>query len=300
MRASISFEQEKARIGVPVQIHLPLPIEYAQVKNFKLLRHSEAEQVTLSGADSQHRTICFAEPLKADKEYFVEYEFDNISTYVDPDPALVDSAQPAFYTNELLPHIRFTPYIKALTAEIVGSETNPLIKARKIYDYVTSHIMYSFMPSYFCILDMAEYAATGWKGDCGIQALLFITLCRCAGIPARWQAGIYTHPLDAGNHDWAQYYIAPYGWLYADCSFGSSAYRAGAEERRAFYASNLEPFRLPAAMEFQQPMFPAKQQMRNDPYDNQSGEVEYEDRALTHAEHDASYEILESHPLDLA
>ena len=31
-------------------------------------------------------------------------------------------------------------------------------------------------------------------GDCGVFALLFITLCRIAGIPARWQSGLAVRP----------------------------------------------------------------------------------------------------------
>ncbi len=298
MRAYAKVDPDKARIGEGVRVHLPLPIEYAQVKNFKLLSHSKAEKVTVAPADALQRTICFEDTLKENLEYFVEYEFDNVSHYVEPDPAMVSTSQPSFYTDEMLPHIRFTPYIKALTKEIIGNETNPLIKAKLIYDYVTSHVKYSYMPAYFTILDLVEYIAVGGKGDCGIQTLMFITLCRCAGVPARWQAGIYTHPLDAGNHDWAQYYVAPYGWLYADCSFGTSAYRAGNMERREFYSANLEPFRLPANKEFQQQYVPAKQHMRRDPYDTQSGEIEYFDRAMLEDEYDCDYEVLEAYPID--
>ena len=64
-------------------------------------------------------------------------------------------------------------------------------------------------------------------GRCGIQALLFVTLCRAVDIPARWQSGLYTTPVNVGCHDWAQFYVEPYGWLFADCSFGGSAWRAG-------------------------------------------------------------------------
>lgn len=300
MRASVKVDPEKARVGTQVKVHLPLPIEYAQIKNVKVLSYSEADKVTVSGPDALQRTICFEDTLKkADSEYFVEYEFDNISTYVNPDPDKVSSAQPKFYTDEQLPHIRFTPYIKALTKEIVGEETNPLKKARMIYDYVTSHVKYSYMPNYFTILDLVEYIAVGGKGDCGIQALMFITLCRCAGVPARWQSGIYTHPLDAGNHDWAQFYVAPYGWLFADPSFGTSAYKAGNTVRREFYAYNLEPFRMAASKEFQQQYLPVpKDQMRRDPYDTQSGEIEYCDRAFEPDEYDTDYEIIEAYPID--
>ncbi len=46
------------------------------------------------------------------------------------------------------------------------------------------------MPEYFLLDDIAEYCAVNQKGDCGVQALLFITLCRIVGIPARWQSGL--------------------------------------------------------------------------------------------------------------
>ena len=37
------------------------------------------------------------------------------------------------------------------------------------------------MREYFTISNISEYAATNLKGDCGVQAILFITLCRIAG-----------------------------------------------------------------------------------------------------------------------
>ena len=112
------------------------------------------------------------------------------------------------------------------------------------------------------------------------------------GIPAQWQAGLYTTPDEAGNHDWARFYIAPYGWLYADCSFGGSAHRAGCEERRAFYFGNLEPWRLPLCSAFQQELNPPKRFLRYDPYDNQNGEVESLHRALDPDEYDTDCRVL--------
>ena len=211
----------------------------------------------------------------------MEYVFENHTRYTDLEDAL-EGKKPdkslAPYLEEQLPHIRFTPYMKALAEEIVAGEENPLKKARKIYDYITTHIMYSFVRQYATIDNLPEYMATGMKGDCGIYALLFITLCRIAGIPARWQAGLYATPLSIGCHDWAQFYIEPYGWLYADCSFGSSAWRDGKKERWDFYFGNVDPFRIPMCSEFQHRFMPAKSFLREDPYDNQSGEAEYGDR----------------------
>ncbi len=125
-----------------------------------------------------------------------------------------------------------------------------------------------------------------------MHALTFITLCRCAGIPAQWQAGLYARPGDIGNHDWAKFYIAPYGWLYCDASFGGSAYRAGNKERWDFYFGNLEPWRMVCNRAFQQEFDPPRRFLRADPYDSQSGEVEYDDQGLTSHDFVLSRELL--------
>jgi len=281
IRASLKLNKEAEEIGKTIRVHLPIPLEYAQAEHVELLSCSEPEYV-LAPKDQIQRTVFMETSLQPDHEFAIEYQFENHMRYVDPKPEYVLAEQPDFYTSEQAPHILFTPYLKALTAEVVGDEKNPLVKARKIYDYITSHVMYSFVRQYFTITDIPEYMASGLKGDCGIYALLFITMCRIAGVPARWQSGLYATPLTIGNHDWAQFYVAPYGWMFADCSFGGAAYRAGAVERWNFYFGNLEPFRIPCCSDFQHEFAPEKKFLRHDPYDNQNGEAEYEHRGLDH------------------
>ena len=79
-----------------------------------------------------------------------------------------------------------------------------------------------------------------------------------------------------GSHDWALFYAEPYGWLFADLSFGGSAFRDGDEDRRRFYFGNLEPFRMPANNAFQHPFTQPKNFWPLDPYDSQQGEMESE------------------------
>ena len=167
-------------------------------------------------------------------------------------------------------------YGNSYTEEEVNAMT-----ARRFYDYCTVNCCYRFVPPYFTKTNIPEYFGAGQRGDCGMHALLFITLCRCAGIPAQWQAGLYTRPGEAGCHDWARFYVAPYGWLYCDASFGGSAWRAGSRERWNFYFGNLEPFRMVANRDLQQDFDPPKKFLRADPYDSQLGEAEYEDEGLT-------------------
>ena len=91
--------------------------------------------------------------------------------------------------------------------------------------------------------------------------------------------------------------MEPYGWLFADCSFGGSAWRAGSTLRHDFYFGNLEPFRMPAASDFQQEFSPARKFPRNDPYDNQVGEAEYADRPMEAGEFELKTELLKAEEL---
>lgn len=315
IRSSIQVEKEYERAGEFIRVHLPVPVEKGQVKEFQLLGTS-MEPALVSPPDYPQRTVCMEARLEPGQKFWVEYTFENHTRYTNLEDALKAEGQDrkkpgnpdsvgqdagveademlAPYLEEQLPHIRFTPYMKVLAEQIAGGEVNPLKKARKIYDYITTHIMYSYVRQYATIENLPEYMATGLKGDCGIYALLFITLCRILGIPAKWQAGLYATPLTIGCHDWAQFYIEPYGWLYADCSFGGSAWREGKKERWDFYFGNLDPFRIPMCSEFQQEFWPPKSFFREEPYDNQVGEAEYSDRGLIHGlEYRTEKEVIE-------
>lgn len=165
-------------------------------------------------------------------------------------------------------------------------------KARRFYDFISLKMKYTYMPSYFALDNIAENCARSFTGDCGVFALLFITLCRCAGIPAQWQSGLVAEPEYCGGHDWARFYVAPHGWLYADPSFGTAAVRAKNEERRQFYFGNLDPYRMVANRAFQAPFTVEKEFWRADPYDNQLGEMETETRGLLYGEYDRGKELL--------
>lgn len=331
LRALLEISKEAQRPGEEIRVYLPLPVEYAQVKDFRLL-HAQIREgggkvqevpffsgcpetwdregksgftAWMAPEHAAQRTLCFIGEYQEGMSFQIEYEYRVDMPYLE----LGDSGggegtvrgwnpqdkedMPENYLGEQLPHIHFTPYLKALAEEIVGQERQPLRKARKIYDYITSHLMYSFVRDYFSITELVDYTASGWKGDCGLQALLFITLCRIAGVPARWQSGLYVKPGDVGSHDWAMFYVEEYGWLFADCSFGGSAGRMGCEERREFYFGNLDPYRMPSCCQFQADFLPPIKGLRIDPYDNQTGEAEYADRCLYAEEIETEYEVRE-------
>lgn len=297
VKAGIKLKGEKARIGETVRVHLPIPQSAKQIKNIKIINTSHEPKV-IAPEKYPQRTICFEEKVTGEEVFSVEYSYENHMKYVYLDPKMASEVQPTFYTEEWAPHIRFTPYLKELAHMIVGDETNPVIKARKIYDYITKNVQYSFMPQYAVLTNIPEYCAYNLKGDCGVQALLFITLCRIVGIPARWQSGLYTNPHSIGCHDWAQFYIEPYGWVFADVSFGGGAIRDNDEDRWNFYFGNLDPFRMVANSEVNYELLPAKQHRRYDPCDNQTGEIEYTDRFVNRDdEYETFMEIVEIHEI---
>lgn len=277
--------------GETLRIHLPLPVVGAQVTRAALLSTTHPAR-EIAPQDAPHRTVFFELPYESGMTVGADLSYEIDAPFCDPKPELVCAEQPSFDTEEMPPHVVFTPYLRALAEEILGGETNPLRKARLIYDFITTQAVYRFMPPYRTVTQIPEYFLSGLRGDCGVQAITFITLCRLAGIPAKWQAGLATEPDSAGNHDWARFYVAPYGWLYADCSYGGSAYRAGALDRWNFYFGNLEPWRLPLCSEFQQEFTPAKRFLRYDPYDNQNGEIETLTRALDADEYATDCRVL--------
>lgn len=291
IRATIKAKKEFEEVGRKVSVHLPIPKVYEQVSNVQI--HAANPEITfIAPEDAAQRTVYFETELQPNQEFMVEYSFDYHIKYVELDPKRVAGEQPDFCLEEQSPHIMFTPYLRELRDELVGDETNPVILARRFYDFVTTKVMYSFVREYFTIECIPEYCAVNLKGDCGVQALLFITLCRMSGIPARWQSGLYATDYYTGCHDWAQFYVAPYGWVFADLSFGGSAWRAGEIERWNYYFGNLDVFRMPANSEIQKAFVPEKKWLRIDPIDNQRGEFEYEDHGLRFSQVEVSQKLI--------
>ena len=302
MRHTVTIDDEAFTPGETYTVHIPIPMPAAQIRDVRVLTQDEG--MIVAPEDQPQRTVCFARKLDANAPFTVEYEYVCDARYADlskpargvvyPDATPVRPED----TMELRPHMTFTPYMRSLAAELAGGETDPLKVARRFYDFCTTRIVYSFVRSYLTIENGSEYAAINLKGDCGLQTLCFITLCRIAGIPARWQAGLYVEPGDVGNHDWAQFYVEGYGWFFCDCSFGGSGWRKGNMTRWNFYFGNLDPWRMVSNADYQSDFYPPKKHVRIDPYDNQCGEIETPTRGLTAYECDCDWDILSMEPID--
>lgn len=276
VKMKLKVKEEFERVGEEITVHIPYPAICDNQPYSELIESSHPAYISKAG----HRTACIKTKLKRDEEFFVTFKFDRIVRYIDLDYDKVSAEQPSFYTDELLPHIRFTPYLVELAEKIKGDEANPLKIARRVYDYITENINYSYLRDYLYIEQIPEYVLKNGKGDCGAQALSFITLCRILGVPAKWESGCRVGPNINSIHDWAQIYVAPYGWIPVDLTDGGGARRNLDPFKREYSFGNIDPYRMTACIDYQMGFDPPKKFMRTDPYDNQLGEAEYNDYGL--------------------
>lgn len=303
LRQSLAPKNKPKDDEGPFLAQLPLPRQTGFVSGGNLLEtHGPVSQV--DSTEALQRTIAFTTEVAEETAVSVTHEYTLTAEYHDLFPLLKQTDFPKQLSvaeieehledlTELAPHIVFTPFLLDLLAEITEEEMTLAQKAFAIYSFVTTQVNYSYMREYYAIPNISEYCAVNQKGDCGVQALLFITLCRMAGIPARWESGLYVSEFAQGPHDWAQFYLPTVGWLYADASFGGSAYRGGNEARWQYYFGNLDVFRMPANSKIQVPFTTEKQFLRADPIDNQRGEFESRVKGYTYDELDYQVELLD-------
>ena len=182
------------KVGAVVRVWLPFPQEHDRQRGVRLIA-SSPQGAVVAPLDSPQRSIYFELSLKdpAKPLIFSEtFEFTSLAFY----PKLDDAAAlplPASFAGgnvgERAPHIVFTPSLRKAVAEAVGEATNPLARARLIYHWVADHIAYCAEEEYGVLPSLSEKALATRRGDCGVQSMLFIAMCRCAGIPARWRSG---------------------------------------------------------------------------------------------------------------
>ena len=289
---TVTARETAAPAGEIIRAWLPIPRYYPFQDDFELTSASPPVSRTDS-KDSPIRCVYLEQPAKknAPTPFKIEYEYTTHAVSFDIKPGDVrpcDPNDPAVkgFTGEA-PHVVFTPEMRALSKKIVGDETNPCLKAKKCFDWIAQNIKYSYAIEYSTIRNISDYCRTKGYGDCGQEAMLFITLCRLNGVPARWQSAWNTFPGDKDIHDWTEIYLAPYGWVPVDPYMGLWAMRYAntltAEQRRQirdFYFGGLDQYRIIANSDHNQTLTPPKRSMRSDNVDFQRGELECGDKNI--------------------
>lgn len=308
VRAELELEGAVFREGALVRAYLPLPRVTEEQSDITLEEMSAGGQL---GAESAaQRVVFWEERLGENHPFLLSYRFLHTECYRDvyglaermqaegraekqsengTTKYSAEKRAESGYDSALFPP---SAYLRNLAAALTAGVTEPLVKAKCFYDFITKKVRYSFMPSYFCLDRMAERCAVDRVGDCGIQALLFLSLCEAVGIPARWESGLKTEPKFIGAHDWVRFYTPSFGWRAADLSYGGSAWKRGDERLHRFYFGNVDPWRMAAnARILGETGFP-EPEFRADPYDNQVGEMALDGRGLRYEEFRRRKEVL--------
>ena len=129
------------------------------------------------------------------------------------------------------------PVIQNAVREAVGEEKNPYWIARKIYRYVLEHMFYELAGGW----NIAPTVLARGSGSCSEYSFVYISLCRAAGLPARYVGSVAVRGDDASTdevfHRWVEIYLPPYGWIPVDPSRGDKETPAGQADGFG-YASN--------------------------------------------------------------
>ncbi len=137
--------------------------------------------------------------------------------------------------------------------EIVGNETNPYHKAKKIFDFTYMNMSYDINNGNYSAL----HALQTKVGVCEDYARLMIALLRSQDIPARAVSGyriqkdVSSGTLDISsgqyNHMWVEFYLNGYGWVPADPTITF----AGEKFITDKFFTNLDSYYFPLSIEGQ-------------------------------------------------
>jgi hypothetical protein len=103
------------------------------------------------------------------------------------------------------------PRIKELALKIVGAETESRGKARKIQDWVYRNLRKTMASNSTTALGVIDSMA----GDCTEHTLLFVSLARAVGLPAREVTGVAHVDGLFGWHAWAEIHDG-HQWISVD------------------------------------------------------------------------------------
>jgi transglutaminase-like putative cysteine protease len=276
---SITVQPDAVPAGETIRAWLPFPREIpGQQEDIRLLESTPAKH-DLAPGDALQRTIYLELPAKekAATKFEVAYELTVFGQFFAIDPKKVTAtpkkAELAEYLGERPPHIVFTDDIRKFSREVVGDEKNPYLIAQKLFAAVDK-IPWAGAREYSTISNISDYALHAGHADCGQQTLLLMTLLRLNGIPARWQSGwVYSDGSYDNMHDWGWLYLAPYGWVPMDVTFGRL--HSGDPQIDNFYLGGLDAYRIAFNDDFSRPFVPAKRHFRSETVDSQRGEVEW-------------------------
>jgi Transglutaminase-like superfamily len=277
---TLTVNKDAVPDGKIIRCWLPYPREgHSRQTNIKLLSVNSNEYIIADNKNPQRTLYMEKKAKKGEPTVFkMSLEYTAYGEWFDLDSTKVktydkNSELYKDFTAERPPHIVFTDRIKKLSQEIIGNEKNPYNKVKLIFKWISDNIPWASAREYSTINNISDYCLKNMHGDCGIKGLLFITLCRYNGIPAKWQSGWMMHPGNVNLHDWTEVYYQGIGWVPTDPYMGVR--KSDNPKIQYFFTDGTDPYHLIINDDYARPLFPAKIYPRSETNDFQRGELEW-------------------------
>jgi len=204
--------------GAMVSLAAVLPGDHAHQK-VKLGNIYPPPERIVTDPDHGNRIVIWTiEPEPGPEQIYFRIDFTaKVSMRTtDVDPAAVRASDLGTLLRRIYTHDETWVETGGRVAEqaelIVGDEGNPYLQARLLFDWLVENL--DFVPGGGEARGALGTLNAG-SGDCGQYSRLFAGMCRSLGIPARTVTNVW---LDGGIHRFAEFHVAPYGWIPVDVS----------------------------------------------------------------------------------
>lgn len=261
-----SPDQELINKETDLKIWIPIPREWESQKAIDITKVSPCSKSTYIDPEHGNRILYWdlgTEPIQDTYTIDIEYRLESNEIHADVDPEKVgeyDVTANEFrlYTRSSRT-IQITPKIRQLAQEATGNETNPFLKSKRIYDFVKFRMRYRFheleigrdTDSFLTNQEIDRNIGIQYfEGSQDQHTMLYVAMCRAAGIPTRSVQGtigfdprvkeddlkpmseikISPEGMAGAQHDgcklwngpvirpitWAECFIPNYGWIPID------------------------------------------------------------------------------------
>ena len=226
LRNEVKVKVPEGAKQIRVWMALPQEEEAQQVSDMRI----ESPYPWRIGRDSEGSRVLYLESQKPqEKEFAIETTFVvtrwEVRHAIDPSKARpISDADRARFAEYLQAnkYVVIDDEIRRLADQIVGNETNPVLAARKIYDWVLQNVDYWVKdPEHkkASPVGSTTYCLTFHTGNCTDFESLWASLARAKGIPTQIVYGSFLKPElrdreeDQSYHCWAMFYAPGLGWL---------------------------------------------------------------------------------------
>jgi transglutaminase-like putative cysteine protease len=263
-RFELSPDPEKINRSEDLKLWIPVPREWDSQKGVKIVSVEPKPHAEYEDPEHGNQILYWdfgKEPGRALYAVNLKYRLKSYEVQAEVDPHRVGpydqaSREYGLYTRSTH-HVRVTPRVEELARQVIGTEKNPYLQAKRVFDFVRENMRYKLIrprvcADITCLLDSAktdrETGEQYYEGACAEQTTLFVSLCRALGIPARGVTGFtgwrpwmkekdlklrskYHTKLSPdglaatrqygafGGHRWAEFYLPNYGWIPVDLTY---------------------------------------------------------------------------------